>query len=589
MQLTNMPTHAERIGRMIMAGTLAMSLGAGVVALPQEAFAATNGSITIQATEANKQPDTFKVYQVFVAQGGIDKNDKASRLQWNDAMKSAVLAYLNANGYGTWLTSNGHTASNAANLPQNAAEFINARIQNGAFDPADTEPPLTPVGSSFATGLAMALSSAAPTVASYTAGDVFTNYEGYYLFVSNESSVKADEAGTAPIWVPLGGSTDGATIDEKNAAPTLAKEVKEDSGSAWGPAADANMGQDLDFRLVATMPDNIGAFKSYHCKFVDTLPQGMELAGGSTASVRVKIGTTDVSADVKNPKGAVTYAGNVLTVDLNDVLTLHSGASVVKGSTVTVEYKAHLTKNAVIGSDGNKNEAKLYYPKDPVSLVMGDPAKPDEGTTGKRTNTFTYRLTLNKVDKQTAEPLAGAKFTVQVANSNSDAASKGKYVNAAGQLVDSAYAFTTDANGKFDVPRIDEGTYVVRETKAPEGYKTAPDITVAITSKLNGTTGQLDELSARVTGGQGSGDKATSTDVVTHLEGAPDVKAGQVKVQTSDDKVLEMPVTGMDGTMAATVYGSGAVAVGLVGWLLARRRNRLDQVRHGNENQSDDC
>ena len=572
MQVLLRPTVGERLGRIVVAGTLALSMGAGVVAMPHQALAAQNGTVTIEATDANMQPNSYKVYQVFVAQGGIDKTDKATRLVWNDALKKPVLAYLNANGYAQWLSSNGHVAKGASELPQNAAEFISERIKAGPFDPAGQKAFPTPIGSSFATGLAQALESQSPTVATYTAGDTFTNYEGYYLFVSNESSVKADEAGTAPIWVPLGGSTDGTSISEKTAIPTLSKEVKEDSSGTWGPAADANMGQDLEYRLTGTVPDNIAAYKSYHCKFVDTLPAGMELSGASTSSVVVKVGDVDVTSDVANPKGSIAYSGNVLTVDINDLLSLRDGLSVSKGTTVTVLYKAHLTAEGVIGADGNQNTAKMYYPKDPVSLKMSDPAKADEGTTGKTTNTYTYRLTLNKVDKQTAEPLKGAKFTVQIAEKNSDAVSKGKYVDEKGQIVAKAHTFTTDGKGMFEVPRIDEGTYIIHETEAPEGYETSPDMTVTVASELNETTGRLDKLSATVTGGEGASGKGTSTDVVTHLDGAPDVKSGLVKVQTPNDKKVEMPVTGMDGIAAATMFGGGAVALGLMGWFVARRK-----------------
>lgn len=61
-------------------------------------------------------------------------------------------------------------------------------------------------------------------------------------------------------------------------------------------------------------------------------------------------------------------------------------------------------------------------------------------------------LVVKKIDAVTGEPLPGAKFFVEKQN--------GEHVG----------EYTTDNTGTILLPTLDPDWYVVRETKAPEGY-----------------------------------------------------------------------------------------------------------------------
>ena len=558
------------------AGIVAAALAAAL-AFPTTALGAVTGSdmtypnatVTIGKTDANPLPNTYKAYKVFNAL--IDADDNATYVEWtSNAAKSTVMGFLEAGtNYSSWLTANGYADGT---LPQVAAEYIAQAIATGRFDDdfnsgsnSGSGRYPSPAGDSFATQLAQALASSSVPSSTATAGSAFTGTEGFYLFVANDANVGTGEAATAPIWLPLGGSA--ATVMEKNALPTLVKQVKEDRDGTWGTVADANKDQAVSFKLTATMPENIGSFESYAMTFTDTLSAAVVPTGSDISSVVVTvwptgIGGTAVTIPVSNTHLSESYAGNVLTVAIDDVKQL--GQNITKNTVVTVEYTAHLTGAAAEGAAGNATSATLTYTADPVSLET-------KATTASPVTLAAYRIDIEKVDKQTGLALAGVGFKVRVAASDgaADTTSAGRYIDATGALAaaGSAATFTTDAHGQVSVPLLDAGTYVLEEAVVPRGYEKRPDIQLVIASTLDQAGMRVATLSVTPTT---TDNTALASDVVTSA--TANAGTGAVAVKTSDDKKVLMPITGMDGVAASIVYGSGAIALGLAGWLLTRRR-----------------
>ena len=588
MEIQEKLTYRERVERLVNAGckgalscALAASACMGALSLPQVAYAQT-GAITIESV-ANKEA-AYKVYKVFdadiAANDDAASNDRypriATHIEWaGESVKTAALAFLDENGYRDWLESSGHDGENAHDLPQNAAEYM-AQSIGTSLDDENAAVPHTKRAKTFALELAKALASAGVDASGYKpyasggAPQAFDGATGFYLFVTDDESVESNEAGTSPIWVPLGASAQ--TVREKAAVPTVDKQVKEGSSGEYGKAADAHKGQLLSYKLKGTLPDNYDAFDTYRYKFTDTFSAGLDLAvddGEELAdAVKVTIDASDGSkTDIsKNSNVSIAYdeAKRVLEVDIADLKKVSNALD--KNGVIYVEYGAKLNENALIGAQGNPNDVKLTYTSNPVSEATSTTL---DG--GKKVYGYTYQLSLNKLDKQTAEPLSGAKFTMRVAQTqgSKDDESVGKYVQGDGSLSQVAYEFTTE-KGKLLVPRIDEGTYVLHEVAAPEGYDTAPDITLTIDSTLDQETGKLTKLDASVSGGITGA--TVSSDVVTHVEDSGDtLSTGTINVTTSDDKKITMPITGMDGATAVFVYGTIALVLGMGGWFASRR------------------
>lgn len=573
---------------------LAMSFGpmAGV------ALAATAGRTgTVTITQQSNPNATYDGYRLVKAD--VDADDNGARFEWDsDAMKTAVLAFLEqapattgaSKSYSAWLIDNHHTESVGGvaprDMPQNAIGYIAEMVEASNKATGTDTTPDTKQQNSFADNLAQALKNANPALGIAgvaTTGVAFEGPQGYYLFTTTGATIAADEVGTAPIFVALGEAA--KSVDEKSAIPTIDKQVKEDKALTWGKVADANKDQDLDFKLRATLPTNYDAFDMYHLQFNDTLPSGMSLKGGNTSSVKVTVFSgpsdttgTEVTSQLSGSVGSITYSDDKLTVNIADLRGLSMATnSITKDSIIQVDYQAHLDADCVIGKDGNDNEVYLTYTNDPISRADGN-------TTPKRNKVATYKLGVEKVDHDTREALGGAKFTIQVADAGaSDAASVGKYVQADGSLGASAYEFTTGSDGKFEVPRIDEGTYTVHETAAPTGYEAIDqDVTITVSATKDQTAGTVTALSMSVSGGNGPDFMATpasgQTSVAAHQDGVleANVDTGSLRFRVSDDKKVYLPGTGLTPSQAGTACGIVMVVAGIGAIVIRQRRRDAD-------------
>lgn len=134
---------------------------------------------------------------------------------------------------------------------------------------------------------------------------------------------------------------------------------------------------------------------------------------------------------VTTSKGAVVGTNNgIFTTDSNGSITI---SDLAKGSYIVEEVKA---------PDG-------YVLEEQSKTIALDYGKT---YTLEFTNKKMTSLVVKKIDAVTGEPLPGAKFFVEKQN--------GEHVG----------KYTTDNTGTILLPTLDPDWYVVRETKAPEGY-----------------------------------------------------------------------------------------------------------------------
>lgn len=531
------PSYAVRAGL-----GLLLALGIG---LPGTTAYAAEASVTI--TQRNNEQATYDAYQIFAAD--ISEDDQATHVAWaSPDMQRTVLAFLDSHGYTQWLADN-HPGGDQRDRPQNAAEYLAQQIASSRTDEGANTTPRTTAGSSFANELAQFLASNSAHKQTALSGEPFKGAEGYWLFVTTDATTQDyNEAGSAPIYLALGGSV--STVYEKSSVPTIDKEVLEDSTDTWGKVADANVLQALSYRLTGTLPTNYGAFAHYHYKFTDTLSDGLDLAipeGTDLASsLVVRIGERQAPIDGENLKA--TYANRVLTIEFSDLKSpCWEKYGITKDTVISVTYQAHLNASCRLGAPGNPNDVWLTYTDDPVS-------EGDGRTREVPVKVFAYKLRLTKTDGQTLEPLAGAVFSIQVAESNADATSRGMYVQADGSLANEAHRFETNDDGLIEVQGLDEGTYRICELASPDGYTASGDaIDLVITSTLDGTGRTLTALQASVD--VPDGQQGLLADV-SEVDG----NAGTVLLNVSNDRLLTLPLTGQAGLPLG-----GLVALAMVG------------------------
>lgn len=561
----------------VMCGLMGGMLGAPMAIATSPAVAIAdptyeNGTVTINA--AHNTAATYDGYRLFKAKvvphvanatsTNVDSTaqapiDDATDVTWeSEAVRTAVLAFLDDNGYAAWLTTKGHTAEGSREIAQNAADFISEQIQNSATDTNAGTTPRTTMGTSFANGLARAVRAAGlvPAVSGKPSGEAYTGTQGFYLFVTTSSTINTDEAGTAPIWVAV--SSQPKTITEKSSIPTIAKVVTDDAtGSVAGRAADANRNQSVSFRMTGTVADDVNAFKTYYYQMTDTMTN-MEMSTAELNAVTVKVDGVD-----KTAKFTKAFENGVLTVSCPDLLNID--ATITKDTQVVVDYQAHLNANAVMGGNGNANEVVLTYSSDPNVESARTVTSPTPSV-----KTYSYQLDFTKVDQDTREPLRDAQFTIQVADTNSDEASRGKYVQADGSLGNAAYTFTSDAQGQFSVAGIDEGTYVITETRPASDHTVwAAPVTFTI-SRVFGQDGSLTGLSvSALNGGNGLFVSGTAQDNQDGV-GAITASSGVVPLRASDKRVTYLPGTGLTTNAAGAIAGTALVFGGLM--VVLRRR-----------------
>lgn len=344
---------------------------------------------------------------------------------------------------------------------------------------------------------------------------------GYYLIKDKDSSLTGDEAYTEYILNIVADTT----ITPKTDVPSVEKKVKDTNDTTgdtteWQDSADYDITDVVPFQLTATLPVNVESYKSYFLKFDDTLSQGLDFNEGT---VTVKLGDKDVTEFFKTNYDA---AGKKLTFTCDNILAEKFEAK--NGDTIVVEYKATLNKNAVIGSKGNPNKVKLEFSNNPNNGGDGDKGETPEDTV----IVFTYKVVINKVNEKN-EALDGAEFTL--------------YKKIKGEADKEIKAVISgDKNDVFTFSGLDDGDYVLKETKTPDSYNTAKDIAFTITAD-HSIVSDAPELKSL------SGDKVT---------GNITLKADKAEGS------LSTPVQNFKGSVLPSTGGAGRVAIYVIGAIL---------------------
>ena len=202
-------------------------------------------------------------------------------------------------------------------------------------------------------------------------------------------------------------------------------------------------------------------------------PVGYEMDAPSQ-TVKLLNGDTQTLTFYDTPKGTIVIEkrDSVTKEPLEGAIfevTDSSGSAVVSDNgTISSNGKYTTDSNGQIIISGLEADTYVVTEiKAPVGYEMDAPSQTVRLTMGD-TQTLTFydtpQNTLNivKKDSATGENLAGATFYITN--------SKGEVADTAGGLVGSNGYYTTDETGMITLTGLETGTYVVRETKAPDGY-----------------------------------------------------------------------------------------------------------------------
>ena len=388
---------------------------------------------------------------------------------------------------------------------------------------------------------------------------------GYYLIKDVNGSQNGEYDSYTLYIVEV---ADDITIAPKASVPTVEKKVQEDDkysadnkyGDGYNDVADWNIGDKVPFKLIGTLPSKYEDYTSYKYIFHDTMSEGLEFDPESVevyyASKEDGTGKTMIDEkDYTVVVGKITDACSFEVVfnNLKDITGLTSESKII------VEYKAELTDKAVIGLPGNPNEVYLEFSNNPNIGGEGDTGK----TPTDKVIVFTYELDVTKVEEGSSTVVPNAEFKLRDED--------GKYVvvDAEGKVTgwsdteEHGSILKSDDNGLFKVIGLDDGTYYLKETKAPDGYNILQD---EIKLVISATTENGQEWSGKA----GEALKAITISVDDAKPNTGDIENGTVEIIVENSKGSILPETGGMGT--TIFYALGAILVLGAGVLLIARR-----------------
>lgn len=208
--------------------------------------------------------------------------------------------------------------------------------------------------------------------------------------------------------------------------------------------------------------------------------------------------------------------------------------------------------------------------------TRGDPVA-TPALRGGNTGPTTISLEIQKVDKQTRQPVqyAGYKVATSLNNATAYLRSDGTWTAAVAE----AGIFTTDQNGAFTLQGLAEGAYSFHEATHPNHYSTdAPDFVVNLAATRDANTNEITAITATYSGGYTDVNHSGAGLAGANEDGVVEVVAenGSVRVRSSMAYVLSMPRAGIAYSPEQIPLVIAAVNYVLMLALFAARRAQLD-------------
>lgn len=387
----------------------------------------------------------------------------------------------------------------------------------------------------------------------------------YHNFtVQKDGQIKVGENIATPI----------ATIQVANHRPDMKKEVKK--GDSWAQDAPYGVGDTVPYKITIEVPQNIDKLSTFT---VTDTPTGLT---DNVNSIEVKDGTTDLTSGTDYTVAPEGTDGFKIAFKL-DSATVKACA----GHTVTITYNAVVKDTAVVGGNGNSNNAKLTY----TNKINSD------NTPGTTTNTiedsavmYSFGIKVVKTAENGTTTLADVVFDLyREAKLGETSIVDAETVKKAG--LDSTKSWilvksglTTNASGIIDTSDstnttnythgLANGDYYLVETKTVKGYNllTKPvEVKLDVTATTTWQKTNVYDASGNLVK-HGTVTKTT----FTHTSNNGDATKTELAVaKVINRKGFTLPVTGGFSTLLFSGIGVLLVLAGVgVLFSLKKKSNR---------------
>lgn len=374
-----------------------------------------------------------------------------------------------------------------------------------------------------------------------------------------------------------GKTDDSIVIIADNEKPDLKKEVKK--GDIYANAADASIGDMVEWKVSASVPSNVDQLKKY--SITDTMSSALTWVDDKAElKLTYKSSNTEKTLDLTNVGATPDYnltkpnddqAGGSWTIEFTDAGKTKLKAAAI--DSIEVTFKTKLNDTAKIGKEGNLNDAQLDYSNAIYPSV--DPTNPNNGKTPSEDHikdqaiVYSFAIDMTKVDGNNNETkLSGVQFDLYRYTGNEANPTEE-------QLKQNATAIktnlTTGTDGKITengLKGLKNGRYFLVETKAAGGYnllKAPVEVNLNVDYVVKKTTDKwYDENSNLI------GTKTTVTS--TKFTGGDTTNAGTYSVTIENRKGFTLPKTGDIGTAMFLIIGIGGMLAAVYIMLRGRKK-----------------
>lgn len=569
----------------------ATSVAPATMATPQGVadFGDGNASITIKGNSGQSLVGKqFHVYKLFEAENSAD--NESINYTWNDAYKTALQTVV-----GKKLNKSASSVTE-----YDVIDYIQT-LNTNKVEGAKADQKLEGRYSNYrkfveALRDEMVKENLAPTTVSVTAtrpdGSVKFGGLGYGYYLTDEVTAVQGTNSAASLILTNTANPD-STVTIKSDYPTVEKKIEEDDlGIGFNDIGDYEIGQKVPYYFDSYVP-NMNGYSTYKVVFHDKMDNALTF---NKDSFSITISSAKKSYTLKNSEfnivqnsGDDTFYAEIpdlkAIVDKQFPEGMNNLGENEYGQDIHVSYNATLNDSAATrtGRGGFENAVRFEFANDPDSNGTGSTGE----TPWDTVVCFTYKINGLKVNNHN-KLLKNAKFRlysdsacqneVYVKSSpngyivmNRD--SVGGTDHTGGTRPSSAVEMASDAKGVFTILGLDQGTYYLKETDSPAGYRELKD-PIVISIKPTFTT-ERNSYNA----GEGATEKTlqkleASAHVKEFLNGAYKESDTNLKTNVTDGSAnitvvnyvgTKLPITGSNLTMiclgAGTITVVGALAL----------------------------